>query len=213
MGAAPSCNRACSRDRYGCVPLNAWMPRNNAQVHGHAECTRLRGAKRNPFPARSFSHTCHCSCESRSNASLPTMSGQLIVNRPSVNRLLASLRELRNACDPKQEASEEPLTPAEATEFLDLLEEQVCRFIRRGWRDKVLDGLAEVYEDVAASVTFIPTLEPFTPKQKCEAINRVLVSPHACVTQLTLLTHLVWIISSNCGIPLSFWTMNIVAFL
>ncbi|KWU43147.1 hypothetical protein RHOSPDRAFT_26512 [Rhodotorula sp. JG-1b] len=90
------------------------------------------------------------------------MSGQLTLNRPSANRLLASLHQLKDACQPEQEASEEPLVPAETTVDLDFLEKRVAAFIGRGWSDKVLEGLAEVYADVAASVTFLLGLKEST---------------------------------------------------
>lgn len=104
------------------------------------------------------------------------MSDQRALNRPSADRLLASLRELRAACQPEQEASEESLVPPETMVHLDSLEKRVARFIGRGWPDKVLEGLAEVYADVAASVNFLLGLEGYTLAQKHQGICRTLVS-------------------------------------
>lgn len=136
------------------------------------------------------------------------MSGQLTLYRPSANRLLASLHQLKDACQPKQEASEEPLVPAETTVDLDFLEKRVAAFIGRGWSDKVLEGLAEVYADVAASVTFLLGLKECTPAQRRQGICTTLVSsPPAFVymkcLQLALDTELPWTFSTDSALPLS----------
>lgn len=139
--------------------------------------------RRNENGRGAFFLTYFCSRESRSNTFLPAMSGQLTVSRPSVDRLLASLRELRDACQPKQEASEEPLIPARTMKDLDFLEKRVALFVSRGWSDHVLEGLAEVYEDVAASVTFILNfdLEEVSPARKRQVISEILVSPQMSI--------------------------------
>jgi hypothetical protein len=150
------------------------------RVRGHAERTRpceRNGRSQRAVPSSPVAilvYTC-------TQAALPRMSDQLALNRPSADRVLASLRELRAACQPEQEASEEPLIPAETMVDLDFLEKRVALFIGRGWPDKVLEGLAEVYADVAASVNFLLGLEVCTPAQKRQGICTTLVRFHMSI--------------------------------